>query len=127
MLPKYAAIKVHNNMAKENMKKQAATAIFAALGDPTRQRIAELLADARELRLSNLTEEFDLSRQTVTRHLDVLCAAGVAKTNWRGRERYTALNEEAFDSIRDWLGRYDRFWSGKLDELKEFIELREKK
>ncbi len=108
------------------MEKQVATTIFAALGDPTRQRITELLAEGREVRLSDLTEEFDLTRQTVTRHLDVLCAAGVAKTDWRGRERYTALSEEAFDSIRDWLGRYDRFWGGKLEELKEFIELREK-
>jgi len=108
------------------MEKQGATTIFAALGDPTRQRIAELLAEGRELRLSDLAEEFDLTRQTVTRHLDVLCAAGVAKTDWRGRERYTALSEGAFDSIRDWLGRYDRFWSGKLEDLKEFIELREK-
>ena len=108
------------------MEKQEATTIFAALGDPTRQRIAELLAEGRELRLSDLAEEFELSRQTVTRHLDVLCAAGVAKTDWRGRERYTALSEGAFDSIRDWLSRYDRFWSAKLEELKEFIELREK-
>ncbi len=108
------------------MKKQQATTIFAALGDPTRQRIAELLAEGRELRLSDLAEEFNLTRQTVTRHLDVLCAAGVAKTNWRGRERYTALSDEAFASIRDWLGRYDRFWDAKLEELKEFIELREK-
>jgi DNA-binding transcriptional ArsR family regulator len=108
------------------MENQRTTAIFAALGDPTRQRITELLADGRELRLSDLTEEFDLARQTVTRHLDVLCAAGVATTKWRGRERYTALSEEAFDSIRDWLGRYDRFWSGKLEELKKLIEQGEK-
>ena len=126
MLHNYAVIKVHIRMTKENMKNPEATTIFAALGDPTRQRIAEMLAEGRELRVSDLSEEFDLARQTVTRHLDVLCAAGVAKTNWRGRERYTALSEDAFDSIRDWLGRYDRFWDGKLEELKEFIELREK-
>ena len=108
------------------MEKQRATTIFAALGDPTRQRITEMLAGGRELRLFDLTEEFDLTRQTVTRHLDVLCAAGITKTKWRGRERYTALSEEAFDSIRDWLCRYDLFWGGKLEELKEFIELREK-
>ena len=108
------------------MDNQPTTAIFAALGDPTRQRITELLAEGHELRLSDLTEEFDLTRQTVTRHLNVLCAAGVTKTNWRGRERYTALSEQAFDSVRDWLGRYDRFWDDKLVELKRFIELREK-
>ncbi len=108
------------------MEKQGPTTIFAALGDPTRQRIAELLAEGHEVRLSDLAEEFDLTRQTVTRHLDVLCAAGVAKTNWRGRERYTALSEDAFDSIRDWLVRYDRFWGGKLEELKAFIELMER-
>ena len=63
------------------MDNQPATAIFAALGDPTRQRITELLAERHELRLSDLTEEFDLTRQTVTRHLDVLCDAGVTTTN----------------------------------------------
>lgn len=104
-----------------------AMAIFAALGDPTRARIVQLLAVAHELRLSDLVEEFDSARQTVTRHLDVLGDAGITTTEWRGRERYTSLSEDAFDPVREWLERYDRFWDERLDELKTLIEGGEKR
>ena len=58
----------------------AATDVFAALGDPTRRRIVELLADGQARRLSDLVVEFDSTRQTVTRHLDVLGSAGITTT-----------------------------------------------
>jgi DNA-binding transcriptional ArsR family regulator len=114
---KYAAMKLH-----VDRNGQRVTEVFAALGDPTRRRIVELLADGRELRLSDLAREFDSARQTVTRHLDVLGTAGITKTEWRGRERLTSLSTTAFDPVRDWLGRYDRFWDARLDELKKMIE-----
>lgn len=98
------------------------TAIFAALGDTTRARIVELLSTGKSLRLSDLVEEFDSTRQTVTRHLEILGAAGITTTERKGRERYTSLSEDAFDPIRDWLSRYDRFWDERLDELKALIE-----
>jgi DNA-binding transcriptional ArsR family regulator len=101
---------------------ERAMAVFAALGDPTRARIVQLLAVAHELRLSDLVEEFDSARQTVTRHLDVLGDAGVTTTQRRGRERYTSLSEDAFDPVRDWLKRYDRFWDERLEELKTLVE-----
>ena len=104
------------------MQAKEPTTIFAALGDPTRQRIIELLAEDHELRLSDLADEFDSARQTITRHLDILCAAGVTKTDWRGRERITRLSENAFDPIRNWLEHYDRFWGGKLEQLKKLVE-----
>ena len=101
--------------------------IFAALGDPTRTRIVQLLARGNELRLSDLAGEFNSTRQTVTRHLDVLEAAGVTTTERRGRERYTSLREGAFDPVRDWLVRYDRFWEDRLDTLRTLIEAGEER
>ena len=98
------------------------TEMFAALGDPTRARIVELLSMGKSLRLSDLVQEFDSTRQTVTRHLEVLAAAGITMTERKGRERYTSLSEDAFDPIREWLSRYDRFWDERLDELKALIE-----
>jgi DNA-binding transcriptional ArsR family regulator len=110
-------MKLHKNPDTE-----PATEVFAALGDPTRQRIVELLAEGGELRLSDLAREFDSTRQTVTRHLDVLCAAGITETTWQGRERRTSLSPDAFDPVRDWLSRYDRFWDERLERLKTLIE-----
>ena len=97
-------------------------AIFAALGDPTRKRIVEILADGRSLRLSDLVVEFDTTRQTVTRHLDVLAEAGITRTARKGRERMTSLDPAAFEAVKDWLSRYDQFWEGRLARLKSMIE-----
>ena len=98
---------------------------FAALADPTRRRIVELLADGNVLRVGELVARFATSRQAVTRHLDILCAAGLVDTRWRGRERMSRLSPEAFHGIRDWLVHYDRFWDEKLQGLKALIERRE--
>lgn len=110
-------MKLHNNDEDPE-----AVDVFAALADPTRQRIIELLGRGDELRLSDLAKEFDSARQTVTRHLDVLGAAGITNTQWRGRERLTSLRADAFNPVRAWLRRYDRFWDEKLAQLKTMIE-----
>ena len=98
---------------------------FAALADSTRRRIVELLADDDVLRVGELVARFETSRQAVTRHLDILCEAGLVETHWRGRERMSRLSPEAFQGIRDWLTHYDRFWDEKLQGLKVLIERRE--
>ena len=110
-------MKLHKSIISEE-----ATQVFAALGDPTRRRIVEVLADGQARRLSDLVEEFDSTRQTVTRHLDVLGSAGITSTVRQGRERYTSLSAQAFDPVRDWLSHYDRFWDERLAQLKALIE-----
>jgi len=97
---------------------------FAALADPTRRRIVELLAEGNVLRVGELVARFETSRQAVTRHLDILCDAGLVDTHWRGRERMSRISPEAFQGIRDWLTHYDRFWDEKLQGLKMLIERR---
>ena len=98
---------------------------FSALSDPTRRHIVELLADSDAMRVSELATKFNTTRQAVTKHLDVLCNAGLIATERRGRERISSISRHAFEPIRDWLNHYDRFWTGKLEDLKELIERRE--
>jgi DNA-binding transcriptional ArsR family regulator len=98
---------------------------FAALADPTRRRIVELLAGGDNLRVGDLAARFDTSRQAVTRHLDILCEAGLVDTRRCGRERISRISPGAFLGIHDWLSHYDRFWDEKLQDLKALIEGRE--
>jgi DNA-binding transcriptional ArsR family regulator len=95
---------------------------FTALSDPTRRRIVERLAEGGAQRIADIASEFDMSRQAVTKHLDILSKAGILITERRGRERFNRLADDAFDPIRDWLTRYDRFWEDKLGRLKKIIE-----
>jgi len=104
------------------MNEPSGSDAFAALSDPTRRQIVERLAEGGVQRVSDLSTGFAMSRQAVTKHLDILDKAGVVITERRGRERFNRLAEGAFDPIRDWLARYDRFWENKLGQLKQIIE-----
>ena len=99
---------------------------FSALSDPTRRHIVELLANCDAMRVSELATEFKTTRQAVTKHLDILCNAGLVSTERHGRERLSSISQDAFEPIRDWLTHYDRFWTSKLEDLKELIERGEK-
>lgn len=95
---------------------------FAALSDPTRRRIVEVLAGRDAMRVSELATRFDTTRQAVTKHLDILCASGLVLTERQGRERLSSVAPEALEPIWTWLHQYDRFWNTKLKDLKELIE-----
>lgn len=95
---------------------------FTALSDPTRRRIVERLAIGGTQRVADLAEGFDMSRQAVTKHLDILARAGMVHSERRGRERLTRLAENAFHPILAWVRRYDRFWDDRLVELKRLVE-----
>jgi DNA-binding transcriptional ArsR family regulator len=98
---------------------------FSALSDPTRRQILEFLSDGDAMRVGELAAMFNTSRQAVTKHLDILCNAELVATQWQGRERISSIRPDAFEVIWDWLNHYDRFWAGKLKDLKELIERRE--
>jgi DNA-binding transcriptional ArsR family regulator len=95
---------------------------FAALSDPTRRAIVERLATTGPQRVADIADGFDISRQAVTKHLDILSGAGMVHSERRGRERFSQLADNAFDPILAWLKRYDRFWDDRLAELKRLVE-----
>ncbi len=107
------------------MKKIQVDHTLSALSDPTRRHIVELLVDCDAMRVGELATKFNTTRQAVTKHLDILCNAGLVATERQGRERISSISRDAFEPIRDWLNYYDRFWTMKLEDLKEFVERRE--
>lgn len=100
---------------------------FAALSDSTRRKIVEILVNGNAKTVFELAVDFDQSRQSVTKHLNILCDAGIVLTQKDGRQRLSRLNEEAFSPINEWLSHYDQFWGQKMGELKNLIEKGEKK
>jgi len=107
------------------MFEQQTGPVFAALGDDTRRRLVEILADGRARRVSELARDLAVTRQAVAKHLDILASAGLTGTTRRGRERLTALDPGAFQPLEDWLRRYDRFWDERLEVLKRRVEAEE--
>lgn len=89
---------------------------LAAIADPTRRRIVELLAE-RDRTAGELVQEFDVSAPAISQHLNVLREAGLVTTRAQGQSRIQTLNPAGFDELEAWLNRTRRFWSQRLDAL----------
>jgi DNA-binding transcriptional ArsR family regulator len=89
---------------------------FAALADPTRRRIVELLAEG-EHSAGELAAQFDTSRPGVSRHLRVLREHGLVRARGDGARRLYSLDPAPLAELDDWLARYRGFWNNRLDAL----------
>jgi DNA-binding transcriptional ArsR family regulator len=90
----------------------------AAIADPIRRRVLELVRD-REVPAGELADEFDVSRPAVSRHLRVLREAGLVRERREGRLRLYRADLEPLAELREWL---DRYWDDRLVALKELAE-----
>jgi DNA-binding transcriptional ArsR family regulator len=96
-------------------------AVFRALADPTRRAMLDRLRD-RESSVSELAEPFSMSQPAVSQHLKVLADAGLVRARRDGRQRLYRLRPAPLREAFDWLERYARFWSEKLDALGAYLD-----
>ncbi|MEA2149365.1 MAG: hypothetical protein QOD69_1195 [Solirubrobacteraceae bacterium] len=97
---------------------------LAALADPTRRHIVELLAAGGELSAGELAAHFQTSRPGVSRHLRVLRELGVVSARDQGTRRLYSLDPAPLAELDDWLARYRGFWTNRLDALDTEIHRR---
>ena len=95
---------------------------FAALADPTRRAIVDRLARQPELAVTEIAGPFAVSLPAVMKHLDVLARAGLVEREKTGRTVRCRLRAAPMESAMQWLTRYERFWTEKLDALAKFVE-----
>jgi DNA-binding transcriptional ArsR family regulator len=88
----------------------------AALSDPTRRTILELLADG-ELEAGQIATRFSISRPAVSRHLRVLRELGLVRVRGEAQRRVYSLDPAPLAELDAWLGRYRGFWENRLDAL----------
>ena len=89
---------------------------MAALADPIRRQIVEMLAD-RERDAGELAAVFPVSRPAVSRHLRVLREAGLVRVRPQAQRRVYALDPRPLEELARWLERYRGFWGQRLDAL----------
>lgn len=94
---------------------------FAALADPTRARIIEVLA-RRPRRVNEIVALFPISQPSISKHLRILREAGLVAVEAQGRERRYRLDPRPLREIDRWLDRYRRFWAGRLDALERHMD-----
>ncbi|KAF0812085.1 HTH-type transcriptional regulator [Andreprevotia sp. IGB-42] len=101
---------------------EALAHVFAALGDPTRLKLVAALCAGGAFSIAQLTANTDISRQGVTKHLQVLAEAGVVRDVKVGRERLWQLDPAQVEAARQTLEAIGREWEVALGKLKLFVE-----
>ena len=101
---------------------QRAAPVFAALGDATRLRLVALLCAGGAMSIAQLTVGTEISRQAVTKHLQVLAEAGLVRDAKLGRERRWELEPSRIEEARRSLDAIAAQWDAALLRLKHFVE-----
>ena len=96
--------------------------LFAALGDETRLTLLNRLSHGGPASITVLAESFDLTRQGVTKHLQVLAGAGIIAGRREGREHVWALNAARLTEAMRCLDSIGRRWDDALSRLKLHVE-----
>jgi DNA-binding transcriptional ArsR family regulator len=100
--------------------------VFAAVGDPTRRRVLDLLRRG-ELPVRRIAEPFAMTRPAISQHLRILLRARLVEVRRDGRERFYRLRARPLRQIHDWVRHYEHFWHGKLAALGDFLDSEERK
>ena len=93
---------------------------FAALADPTRRHIVEVLAKG-ERSAGDLAQRFTLTQPAISQHLRTLRDAGLVNVRRDAQRRIYSLNAHGLAEIDAWLSRYRKFWKTHLDALERAL------
>jgi DNA-binding transcriptional ArsR family regulator len=89
---------------------------LVALADETRRSILKQLASG-EARVTELAAPFDISLNSVSKHIRLLERAGLVRRRVAGRDHFLALDPKPFDELSQWMLRTREFWNTRLDVL----------
>ncbi|MDX1417919.1 MAG: metalloregulator ArsR/SmtB family transcription factor [Candidatus Promineifilaceae bacterium] len=96
--------------------------VFAALADPNRRTIIEILIADGAKTATQLADDLPISRQGITKHLNILAAAGLVTVVQRGRDKYYYLTPEPLEETAVWLAAIAARWDKRLHKLHELLE-----
>lgn len=95
--------------------------LFAALGDETRLRLVDRLRAMPALSTSALASGTSITRQAVTKHLEVLADVGLVSDVRRGRERIWSLEAAPLRDVAAWVEAFRAIWEARFDRLDTFL------
>lgn len=100
--------------------------IFQAIADPTRRAIIGLIA-LQAMTPNAIAENFNTTRQSVSKHLRILTECELVKQEQQGREIYYTLEIDKMKEIDKWLAQYRKIWEARFDQLDNLLSTIKKK
>lgn len=101
--------------------------VFQAIADPTRREILGMIAH-KSLNVNTVSEQFDVSRAAIYKHMKILTECGLVTIKQKGRERFCEAKLDGLKEVHDWVEQYRQMWMERLDSLENYLnELQAKK
>jgi DNA-binding transcriptional ArsR family regulator len=94
--------------------------IFQAIADPTRRAIITLIA-LQAMTPNAIAENFNATRQSVSKHLRILTECELVKQEQKGREIYYSLEIEKMKEIDKWLNQFRKIWEARFNQLDKVL------
>ena len=95
--------------------------VFQAIADPTRRAILGLVA-MQAMTPGAIAQNFESSRQTVSKHIQILCECGLLGQTQTGREIEYRINPEKIKAVADWLKPYRKLWGDRFDAMEGLLQ-----
>ncbi|WP_028978166.1 ArsR/SmtB family transcription factor [Sporocytophaga myxococcoides] len=94
--------------------------IFQAIADPTRRAIIALIA-IQAMTPNAIAENFNTTRQAVSKHLRILTECELVKQEHQGREIYYSLEIDKMKEIDKWLEQFRKIWETRFSQLDDLL------
>lgn len=94
--------------------------IFQAVADPTRRAIITLIA-LQTMTPNAIADNFNTTRQAVSKHLRILTECELVKQEQQGREIYYSLEIEKMKEIDQWLNQFRKIWEARFNQLDQVL------
>jgi DNA-binding transcriptional ArsR family regulator len=95
--------------------------VFQALADPTRRAILTLLA-VQALTPGAVADNFKSSRQTISKHIQILTECELLRQEQNGREIYYLINAKKMKDVSDFIEPFRKMWDDRFNKLENVMK-----
>jgi DNA-binding transcriptional ArsR family regulator len=99
--------------------------VFAALAQPTRRSILEMLAGSGQLSASDISRRFRVSPPAISQHLKILREAHLVSMHKHRQQRLYQINPQAMQEVEDWARQMTALWNERFDRLEALLKEQE--
>jgi DNA-binding transcriptional ArsR family regulator len=100
--------------------------VFQAIADPTRRAIITLIA-LHAMTPKAIADNFNTTRQAVSKHLRILTECELVKQEYQGREIYYSLEIDKMKEIDNWLAQFRKIWENRFEQLDNLLAIMKNK
>lgn len=94
--------------------------VYQAIADPVRREIIEILSN-KQMSVNQVADQFDISRQAVSKQLKILNECGIVHINKKGRERYYSIVTSSLIPAYMWIEQMQKQWEERINSFENYV------